>query len=138
MIYKIIENTVYYTALIIITIVDFIIDVYRKIKKFLCALYNLTNILERIEQMAINLNLLAAEVTRVQTVQASAVTLLTSLTKELESISADLAAKSAEGANDAAALNELIDKLKVSTDDLATAVATVPSAPQTEETQPQP
>lgn len=138
MIYKIIENTVFFTALLIITIVDFIIDVYRKVKKFLCALYNLTNILERIEQMAINLNSLAAEITRVQTVQASAVTLLTSLTKELESISADLASKSAEGANDAAALNELIDKLKVSTDDLATAVATVPSKPQTEETQPQP
>lgn len=34
----------------------------------------------------------------------------------------------------AAALNELIDKLKVLTDDLATAVSTVP---KTEETQPQ-
>ena len=84
--------------------------------------------------MSINLETLTAEVTRVQTVQASAVTLLTSLTKELEQISADLAVKSTEGTNDVAALNELIDKLKVSTDDLATAVATVP---KTEETQPQ-
>jgi hypothetical protein len=91
--------------------------------------------------MSINLETLTAEVTRVQTVQASAVTLLTSLTKELEQISADLAVKSAasatEGTNDVSALNELIDKLKVSTDVLATAVATVPDKPQTEETQPQ-
>ena len=87
--------------------------------------------------MSINLETLTAEVTRVQTVQASAVTLLTSLTKELEQISADLAVKSTEGTNDVAALNELINKLKVSTDDLATAVATVPDKPQTEETQPQ-
>lgn len=136
--YKIIENTVYYTALVIITIVDFVIDVYKKARKFIYALCNLTTILERIKQMDINLDLLTAEVSRIQTVQASAVALLTSLTKELESISADLAAKSAEGANDAAALDDLIVKLKASTDDLAAAVANVPSAPQTEETQPQP
>ena len=132
--YKLIENVIFYTALFIIVVTDFVIEVYKVVKKYLCALYNLSNLLERIDKMAINLETLTAEVTRVQTVQASAVTLLTSLTKELEKISTDLAAKSAEGANDAAALNELIDKLKVSTDDLATAVATVP---KTEETQPQ-
>lgn len=132
--YKLIENVVFYTALFIITITDFIIDSCRIVKKYLCALYNLSNILERIEKMAIDLTSLTAEVTRVKTVQASAVTLITSLTQELERISADIASKSAE---DAAALNDLIDKLKVSTDDLATAVATIPAKPQTEETQPQ-
>lgn len=132
--YKLIENVVFYTALFIITITDFIIDSCRIAKKYLCALYNLSNILERIEKMAIDLSALTAEVTRIKTVQASAVTLITSLTQELERISADIASKSAE---DAAALNDLIDKLKVSTDDLATAVATVPVKPQTEETQPQ-
>lgn len=129
--YKLIENVVFYSALFIIAVTDFIIGRYKIVKKYLCALYNLPNILERIEKMAIDLSTLTAEVTRVKTVQASAVTLITSLTQELERISADIASKSAE---DAAALNELIDKLKVSTDDLATAVATVP---KTEETQPQ-
>ena len=132
--YNLIKNLVYYTTLFIIAVTDFFIIRYRIVKKYLCALYNLPNILERIDRMSINLETLTAEVTRVQTVQASAVTLLTSLTKELEQISADLAVKSTEGTNDVAALNELIDKLKVSTDDLATAVATVP---KTEETQPQ-
>lgn len=129
--YKLIENVVFYTALFTIVVTDFIIVRYKIVKKYLCALYNLPNILERIEKMAIDLSTLTAEVTRVKTVQASAVTLITSLTQELERISADIASKSAE---DATALNDLIDKLKVSTDDLATAVATVP---KTEETQPQ-
>ena len=132
--YNLIKNLVYYTTLFIIAVTDFFIIRYRIVKKYLCALYNLSNLVERIDRMSINLETLTAEVTRVQTVQASAVTLLTSLTKELEKISADLAVKSTEGTNDVAALNELIDKLKVSTDDLATAVATVP---KTEETQPQ-
>lgn len=82
--------------------------------------------------MALNLDSLTAEVARVQTVQASAVTLLDSLTHELEKISADLAAQSSSGAADTAALNDLIDKLKVSTDGLAAAVANVPAKPQTE------
>lgn len=135
--YNLIKNVVYYTTLFIIVVTDFFIIRYRIVKKYLCVLYNLSNLVERIDRMSINLETLTAEVTRVQTVQASAVTLLTSLTKELEQISVDLAVKSTEGNNDVAALNDLIDKLKVSTDDLATAVATVPDKPQTEETQPQ-
>lgn len=129
-IYKLIENTVFYIALVFIVITDFIIDTAKSIRMFFCGLYNLNSLLERIEQMAINLDTLTAEVARVQTVQASAVTLLESLTKELEKISADLATQSASGAADTAALNDLIDKLKVSTDGLAAAVANVPPPQQ--------
>jgi hypothetical protein len=127
MIYKIIENVFFYIALVIIVTTDWVIGVFKNIKMFFIGLRNLNSLLERIEQMAINLDTLTAEVARVQTVQASAVTLLESLTKELEKISADLAVQSSSGAADTAALNDLIDKLKVSTDGLAAAVANVPS-----------
>lgn len=75
--------------------------------------------------MALNLDALAAEVTRVQTVQASAVSLLNNLTSELEKISAELAKKNAEVAEpiDTSALDEFVSKLKGSTDSLAAAVA---------------
>ena len=97
---------------------------------FFCGLYNINTLSERIQQMAINLEALAAEVSNVQSVQASAVALLNSLTKELEKISADLASKSSDTATDTAALNDLIDKLKTSTDSLAAAVANTPKPPE--------
>ena len=125
-IYKLIENVVFYIALVIIVTIDFIVGTIKSIKMFFCGLYNLNTLSERIQQMAINLEALAAEVSNVQTVQASAVALLNSLTKELEKISADLATKSSDTAADTAALNELIDKLKTSTDSLAAAVANTP------------
>jgi len=124
-IYKLIENAVFYVALVIIVTTDFIVGTIQSIKMFFCGLYNINTLSERIQQMAINLDALAAEVSNVQTVQASAVALLDSLTKELEKISADLATKSDTSA-DTAALNDLIDKLKVSTDSLAAAVANTP------------
>jgi len=67
----------------------------------------------------INLEALTAEVTRAQTVTSSAVTLLKRLTSELELIEAKLAVENA----DVAPLNDLIGKLKESTDSLAGAVA---------------
>jgi hypothetical protein len=127
-IYKLIENAVFYVALVIIVTTDFIVGTIQSIKMFFCGLYNINTLSERIQQMAINLDALAAEVSNVQTVQASAVALLDSLTKELEKISADLATKSDTSA-DTAALNDLIDKLKVSTDSLAAAVANTPKPP---------
>jgi uncharacterized coiled-coil protein SlyX len=127
-IYKLIENAVFYVALVIIVTTDFIVGTIQSIKMFFCGLYNINTLSERIQQMAINLDALAAEVSNVQTVQASAVALLDSLTKELEKISADLATKSDTSA-DTAALNDLIHKLKVSTDSLAAAVANTPKPP---------
>lgn len=75
--------------------------------------------------MALNLDRLAEEVTRVATVHASAMTLLKKLTGELEAVSAELAAKAAQvpPVLDTAPLEALIDKLKASTDVLAGAVA---------------
>lgn len=92
-------------------------------KKIDIILSRLDKIDERINQMALNLDALTAEVTRAQTVQASAVTLLKSLTTELEEIATKLAAKPAEAPVDTKPLDDLVTKLKSSTDSLATAVA---------------
>lgn len=80
---------------------------------------------ERIYEMSFNLENLEREVARAQTVQTSAVTLLKSLTHELDRISAELSAKAAQSPPeiDTAPLNDLIDKLKNSTDVLASAVS---------------
>lgn len=73
----------------------------------------------------LNLDKLAAEVSRVATVHASAMALLKKLTGELETVSAQLAAKLAEvpPVLDTAPLDALIDQLKASTDALAGAVS---------------
>jgi low affinity Fe/Cu permease len=131
--YKLIENVSFFFTYIFLVTIDFAVSIV----KFFGNVIFLNSHIERIKQMAINLDSLTAEVARVQTVQASAVTLLDSLTHELEKISADLAAQSSSGAADTAALNDLIDKLKVSTDGLAAAVANVPAKPQTEAPAPQ-
>ena len=80
---------------------------------------------ERIDQMSLNLDALTAEVERARTVQSSAVTLLHKLAGELEVISKKLDETAAQvpPVFDTAPLNELIDKLKTSTDGLAAAVA---------------
>lgn len=72
----------------------------------------------------LNLDRLAQEVTRVATVHASAMSLLKKLTVELETVSAELAAKAAQvpPVLDTAPLDALIDQLKASTDALADAV----------------
>jgi len=80
---------------------------------------------KELQEMALNLDRLASEVTRVTTVHASAMALLTKLTGELEAVSAELAAKAAQSPPviDTAPLDALIDELKNSTDALAGAVA---------------
>jgi hypothetical protein len=73
----------------------------------------------------LNLGRLAEEVSRVTTVHASAMALISKVTKELEAVSAELAAKAAQvpPVMDTAPLNDLIDKLKTSTDALAGAIS---------------
>jgi hypothetical protein len=73
----------------------------------------------------LNLETLAQEVTRAQTVQTSAITLLKKLTGELERISGEMATMAAQTPPqiDTGPLNDLIGKLKTSTDALATAVS---------------
>lgn len=90
---------------------------------------SILNLTKRIEEMKLNLEALAAEVTRAQTVQDSAVKLLKSLTDELSRISAQLAEQAAKQAVaptpepiDTSELDAFVSKLKDSTDALAGAV----------------
>ena len=84
-----------------------------------------SNIDQRIEKMILNLENLEKEVSRVSDVQKSAVVLLKNLTKELEAISIKLVNISSlpPPEIDVAPLNNLIEKLKVSTDALSVAVS---------------
>lgn len=83
---------------------------------------------ERIENMALNLDALAAEVARVKGVHESAVVLIHKVTDELVDIKASLAAAVAhvEPPVDTSALDALVADLKASTDGLAAAVAAAP------------
>lgn len=81
---------------------------------------------ERTIDMALNLEALTAEVSRVKTVHESAVALIHKVTAELESISAELASKVSEPPIDTSALDALVSDLKSSTDSLAAAVAETP------------
>jgi hypothetical protein len=94
-------------------------------EKFEEMLYKIYVLEERVKNMELNLETLAAEVARVHTVQSSAATMLKKLTVELEKVSAELAAKAAQEPPviDTAPLNALIEQLKSSTDALAGAVA---------------
>lgn len=78
---------------------------------------------KRMNQMALNVEALAAEVTRVQTVHESAIKFIAKLTDELKVVTEDLKAKNAE-VIDTSALDELVAKLDASTDALAAAIAT--------------
>lgn len=109
-----------------------IINIDDELKKIKEKLYeyddiklSLSNLIERVEKMNIDLSVLTEEVARARTVQSSAVVLIQNLAKELEAVSAQLAAKAAEvpPTFDAAPLNDLIAKLKDSTDGLSQAVA---------------
>lgn len=69
-------------------------------------------ILERIDLMALDLTALTEEVTRLETVEASAVTLIRRLLEEV-----------VVNKDDPVALQALVDRIKGSADDLAGAVA---------------
>lgn len=81
----------------------------------------LTRIELELKQMALNLDVLRTEVERVETVDASAVVLLQKLLAEIEA-----------NKDDPAALQGLVDRVRVATDALAAAVATVPVEPPVE------
>lgn len=84
--------------------------------------YKIRDLTKGLEKMELNVEALAAEVARVHTVHSSAATMLKKLTVELERVSAELAAKASETI-DTKPLDDLIEKLKASTDALAGAVA---------------
>ena len=78
---------------------------------------------ERMKQMSLNVEALAAEVTRVQTVHESAIKFIANLTDELKTVTEELKAKN-DAVIDTSALDELVAKLDASTDALAAAIAT--------------
>lgn len=134
--FDIIRKTIEQTTHIVYTIFSLIIEIIISLLKWLnnfvrfesIAADKLNLILERINEMKLNLDTLAAEVARVQTVQASAVTLLKGLAGDLTDVSAKLTAALAAAnvppeAVDTSELDALVEKLKDSTDDLAAAVA---------------
>jgi hypothetical protein len=77
-------------------------------------------LLERSNKMALDITALTEEVSRVQTVQASATALLVSLAEELERIAAE---PKVDVEATKAAITDLVEKLKGSTDALSGAVA---------------
>lgn len=78
---------------------------------------------ERITSMALNLDVLTEAVTQAKTVQASAVELINKVVAELESVSAELAARKSEPPIDTSGIDALASELKESTDALAAAVS---------------
>jgi predicted nucleic acid-binding Zn-ribbon protein len=90
---------------------------------------DLVVLLERIQKMAVDLTQLVQEVDRVRDTQEKATALITSLVAEVKSATDQLVAKTAEAENtvDVTVINELVSKLKASTDSL-TAVLPAPPA----------
>jgi hypothetical protein len=81
--------------------------------------HKLDVLIKGLDKMAIDLTALQAQVAQVETVEASAVALITSIVNELHANS-----------NDPAAVQALADRLKAATDPLAAAVAAnTPAAP---------
>jgi hypothetical protein len=87
---------------------------------------------ERMKEMALNLDTLKEEVTRVATVHESAIKFIAAVTDELKAVSAELKAKHEE-VIDTSELDELVAKLDASTDALAAAIAVSQDNPVVEE-----
>ena len=79
---------------------------------------------KRIEQMAVDLTALIEQVNRVSDIQTKAMDTISTLFNEVQTISTTLASKTLEAENtvDINIINELVSKLKTSTDNLSTAI----------------
>jgi hypothetical protein len=75
----------------------------------------LLNLTEEVRKMALNLDTLTTEVSRLETVNSSAVTLLHTLMNEIALLK-----------DDPAALDALVGRVRIATDALAAAIAAVP------------
>jgi ABC-type transporter Mla subunit MlaD len=87
---------------------------------------NKTFPIEEVRKMAVNLTELINQVNRVSEVQAKAAAAIDNLVSEIKTISEQLAQKTQEAENtvDIQTINELIDKLKSSTNSLSNAMTT--------------
>lgn len=113
-------------------------SLFQKFQKFRSLFVNdnlipedLTYLLERIQKMAVDLTQLTQEVDRVRETQEKAAAVITNLVTEIKTVTDQLVAKTAEAENtvDVNIINEMIAKLKESTDSLS-AVLPAPAAPQ--------
>ena len=94
--------------------------------------FHIDTLNERMNEMALNLDALKEEVTRVATVHESAIKFIAAVTDELKAVSAELKAKHEE-VIDTSELDELVAKLDASTDALAAAIAVSQDNPVVEE-----
>jgi phosphoenolpyruvate carboxylase len=94
--------------------------------------FDIDTLNERMNEMALNLDALKEEVTRVATVHESAIKFIAAVTEELKVVSAELKAKHEE-VIDTSELDELVAKLDASTDALAAAIAVSQDNPVVEE-----
>lgn len=88
--------------------------------------YGNDSLLQGIQQMAANLNSFMEEINRIMKVQEQAIARIGGLLDDVKNITQQLAEKTLESEKsvDISVINELVEKLKTSTDGLARAVST--------------
>lgn len=120
-------------------------DTFLKFRDFMVgeSKYATSDLLERIRKMAVDLTQLIEEVDRVRSTQEKAVEKISALVTDVKTVTEQLVEKTKEAENtvDVAVINELVEKLKTSTDSLSAvlepaAEPVVEPAP-TEESSPQ-
>ena len=120
-------------------------DTFLKFRDFMVgeSKYATSDLLERIRKMAVDLTQLIEEVDRVRSTQEKAVEKISALVTDVKTVTDQLVEKTKEAENtvDVAVINELVEKLKTSTDSLSAvlepaAEPVVEPAP-TEESSPQ-
>lgn len=98
-------------------------DTFLKFRDFMVgeSKYATSDLLERIRKMAVDLTQLIEEVDRVRSTQEKAVEKISALVTDVKTVTDQLVEKTKEAENtvDVAVINELVEKLKTSTDSLS-------------------
>lgn len=98
-------------------------DTFLKFRDFMVgeSKYATSDLLERIRKMAVDLTQLIDEVDRVRSTQEKAVEKISALVTDVKTVTDQLVEKTKEAENtvDVAVINELVEKLKTSTDSLS-------------------
>jgi predicted nucleic acid-binding Zn-ribbon protein len=98
-------------------------DTFLKFRDFMVgeSKYATSDLLERIRKMAVDLTQLIDEVDRVRSTQEKAVEKINALVTDVKTVTDQLVEKTKEAENtvDVAVINELVEKLKTSTDSLS-------------------
>lgn len=113
-------------------------DTFLKFRDFMVgeSKYATSDLLERIRKMAVDLTQLIEEVDRVRSTQEKAVEKISALVTDVKTVTEQLVEKTKEAENtvDVAVINELVEKLKTSTDSLSAVLE--PAAEPAEEPAP--